>query len=89
MLNSKVYVGRVCHTRLRPQRHQFCYRLFMLYLDLDEIPEVFDAYWLWQTRPTYTLLFSMGARHQKRHKPQLRCAHHLHENQTPNKHHKS
>ena len=52
MLNSKVYVGRVCHTRLRPQRHQFCYRLFMLYLDLDEIPDVFDAYWLWSARST-------------------------------------
>ena len=52
MLNSKVYVGRVCHTRIRPQRHQFCYRLFMLYLDLDEIPDVFDAFWLWSARST-------------------------------------
>jgi DUF1365 family protein len=29
--------------------HSFQYRLFMMYLDLDEIPQVFHGRWLWST----------------------------------------
>jgi len=51
-LNSRLYTGRVYHQRTHPQPHGFCYRLFMMYLDLDELPKLFDRYWLWSaTRP--------------------------------------
>jgi len=51
-LNSRLYTGRVSHRRKHPRPHGFCYRLFMVYLDLDELPKLFDSYWLWSaTRP--------------------------------------
>ncbi|MCB9558465.1 MAG: DUF1365 domain-containing protein [Deltaproteobacteria bacterium] len=37
-LASAIYVGRVAHVRHVPRRHAFAYRLYMLYLDLDELP---------------------------------------------------
>jgi uncharacterized protein len=38
MSASALYVGRLTHVRHAPRRHAFSYRLYMLYLDLDEIP---------------------------------------------------
>jgi DUF1365 family protein len=38
MLNSALYFGKVMHKRLQPFTHAFTYRVFSLYLDLDEIP---------------------------------------------------
>ena len=35
---SALYLGRVMHKRLRPFVHAFTYRVFSLYLDLDELP---------------------------------------------------
>ena len=49
-MNSCIYVGRVSHHRYRPKPHRFQYRLFMMYLDLDELPGLFDRYWLWSVR---------------------------------------
>jgi len=36
-MRSRLYVGRVRHTRLRPRRHDFTYRVFYLMLDLDQL----------------------------------------------------
>jgi DUF1365 family protein len=30
-----------------PKQHQFSYKLFLVYLDLSELPSVFDRFWLW------------------------------------------
>ncbi len=49
-MNSQLYVGQVRHRRFQPRKHHFAYRLFMLYLDLDEIDRVFDGRWFWSTR---------------------------------------
>ncbi len=46
-MHSRLYVGQVRHRRLQPRAHQFSYRLFMLYLDLDELPTLFQRFWLW------------------------------------------
>jgi len=35
---------------MRPAEHAFEYRLFMLYLDLAELEQVFAGRWLWSTR---------------------------------------
>ena len=32
---------------MAPVRHEFSYRMFMLYLDLSELPQLFDRRWLW------------------------------------------
>lgn len=50
MRQSCLYRGRVRHRRFAPSHHAFEYGLFMLYLDLDELPELFDRYWLWSSR---------------------------------------
>lgn len=50
-LNSAIYDGRVRHRRFEPVEREFSYRIFMVYLDLDEIPEVMNIHPLWSTRP--------------------------------------
>lgn len=51
-MQSCLYEGVVRHRRLRPVEHAFSKRLFMVYLDLDELSEVFRGRWLWSaTRP--------------------------------------
>lgn len=44
---SAIYEGRVRHRRLTPVEHAFDYPLFMMYLDLDELPTLFSRYMLW------------------------------------------
>lgn len=46
-LASGVYVGTVRHRRARPKRHELTAPLFMMYLDLEELPRVFAGRWLW------------------------------------------
>lgn len=48
--NSRLYVGRVRHHRHSPKEHRFSYSLFMLFLDLDELPSLFDRYWFWSAK---------------------------------------
>ena len=49
-LESCLYHGVVKHRRFAPVPHHFGYRLFMVYLDLDELDTVFAGRWLWSTR---------------------------------------
>ncbi|MFO1428964.1 MAG: DUF1365 domain-containing protein [Candidatus Competibacteraceae bacterium] len=49
-MNSCLYLGQVRHRRFQPQHHAFRYRLFMVYLDLAELEQVFNKRWLWSTR---------------------------------------
>lgn len=39
-MHSCIYEGRVIHSRRTPIHHRFAYRLFMAYLDLDEMRDV-------------------------------------------------
>ena len=47
---SKIYSGAVVHARRSPTQHKFTYSLFMMYLDLDELPHLFDRFWCWSAR---------------------------------------
>lgn len=49
-VRSAVYTGEVHHRRTAPVRNEFRYRLFMLYLDLAELPGLFDPYLLWSAK---------------------------------------
>lgn len=49
-LLSAIYEGVVRHRRRSPRAHAFQYRVAQLYLDLDEIEQVFRRRWLWSTR---------------------------------------
>ncbi len=46
-MDSCIYEGRVRHTRRAPAEHAFDYRLFLMYLDLEELPRLFDKRWFW------------------------------------------
>ncbi len=47
---SCLYEGSVRHRRTAPVAGEFRYPLFMAYLDLDELPALFERAWLWSSR---------------------------------------
>ena len=49
-LHSAIYTGWLRHRRYSPREHAFKYRVFMMYLDLDELDQVFSKTPLWSTR---------------------------------------
>jgi len=49
-MNSRIYKGWVEHRRMAPREHRFRYRMFMLYLDLAELPQLFDRTPFWSAR---------------------------------------
>jgi DUF1365 family protein len=49
-MHSRIYKGWVRHRRAAPTRHHFRYRLFMMYLDLAELPRLFDRVPFWSAR---------------------------------------
>jgi uncharacterized protein len=48
--NSRLYEGSIRHRHREPGGGELHHRLFMAYLDLDELPEVFDGHLLWSAR---------------------------------------
>ena len=46
-MRSCLYVGRISHRRHEPVEHEFEYPLWMAWLDLDELDDVFRGRWLW------------------------------------------
>lgn len=44
---SCLYEGVVCHRRSVPSPHQFQQHLYLLYLDLEELPSLFRQFWFW------------------------------------------
>lgn len=48
-MHSCVYEGQVRHRRFSPTAHAFSYALFLMYLDLDELPTLFTGRWLWSS----------------------------------------
>lgn len=49
-MKSAIYTGWVRHRRRSPREHEFCYRVFMPYLCLDELPDLFDNCPGWSAR---------------------------------------
>jgi uncharacterized protein len=49
-MHSALYIGLLRHRRFAPRAHEFSRRLFMMYVDLAELPEVFRGRWLWSTQ---------------------------------------
>jgi DUF1365 family protein len=49
-MRSAIYSGWVRHRRREPTTNRFRYRLFMMYLDLAELPTLFRRFWLWSAR---------------------------------------
>jgi len=49
-VDSCIFEGRVSHSRREPVTHRFTYRIFLMYVDLAELPTLFDRYWLWSAK---------------------------------------
>lgn len=49
-MNSCLYVGQLQHRRHAPRGNVFRYRIYMTLIDLDELPHLFDRFWLWSAR---------------------------------------
>lgn len=50
MTASSLYTGHIRHRRFGPRRNDFRYRIFLTYLDLAELPTLFDRRWFWSAR---------------------------------------
>ena len=48
-MESCIYEGWVRHRRFEPCEHVFQYRMYMMYLDLGELPTLFDRFLLWSS----------------------------------------
>lgn len=46
-MKSRIYEGIVRHRRVTPRQHEFQYRVFMPYICLDELPDLFADKPLW------------------------------------------
>jgi len=49
-MKSALYSGSIQHRRFGPVPNSFRYRIFMSYLDLAELPGLFDRRWFWSAR---------------------------------------
>ncbi len=49
-MHSSIYQGYLRHRRFRPHQHKFTYQVFMMYLDLDELDQVFAISPFWSTK---------------------------------------
>ncbi len=59
-MDSCIYEGQVRHNRTTPVGHTFTYRLFMMYLDLDELPGLFEKRWFWSASRPALARFNRG-----------------------------
>jgi DUF1365 family protein len=68
-MHSCIYTGWVRHRRYEPTRNEFRYRLFMMYLDLREVPTVFDRFWCWSATGPALARFKREDYHGDRDEP--------------------
>lgn len=47
VMHSAIYQGSLRHRRFFPKRHEFTYTSTLFYIDLDELPELFDGVTGW------------------------------------------
>lgn len=48
-MESCIFEGTIRHRRFTPVEHGYAYSLFMMYLDLDELPQIFRHRWAWSS----------------------------------------
>jgi DUF1365 family protein len=59
-MKSCIYEGSVHHKRSAPNKHSFQNRIFLMYLDLDELDQVFGCHWFWSARKAAFARFRRG-----------------------------
>ena len=48
-MESCIFEGLIKHHRYSPVSHEFKYRMFMMYIDLNELEDIFCGRWLWSS----------------------------------------
>ena len=81
-MQSSIFVGQVSHSRKSPLEHAFDYRVFMAYLDLDELDDVFRNRWFWSTRRPALARFRREDHLGDPKRPLVDCVRDLVENET-------
>lgn len=59
-MKSRIFEGWVGHRRTSPNRHEFRYRICLVYLELSELEDLFDKRWLWSARRPALAWFKRG-----------------------------
>jgi len=72
-LQSCLYEGVVGHRRERPVLHSFRNRLFLQYVDLDEVDRVFRVQFLWSTNALSLVRFRRADYHGDSNRPLADC----------------
>eukprot|EP01114_Cavostelium_apophysatum_P014730 TRINITY_DN3891_c0_g1_i1.p1 TRINITY_DN3891_c0_g1~~TRINITY_DN3891_c0_g1_i1.p1 ORF type:complete len:326 (-),score=57.80 TRINITY_DN3891_c0_g1_i1:4-870(-) len=50
---NRIFIGNVMHSRKQPKKHSFGYKIFMMYVELNEnVDNAFDQFYLWSSNPT-------------------------------------
>ena len=58
-MKSAIYTGNIFHQRFQPIKHHFNYKIFMAYIDLDEIDSLMPQSFFWGVnRPALISFFS-------------------------------
>ena len=81
-MKSCIYEGQVSHTRTAPVLHRFNYQLFMMYLDLDELPTLFSRRWFWSGSRAALARFRREEHLGESDRPLSECVRDLVEQQT-------
>jgi len=72
-LQSCLYDGFVSHRRERPVLHRFRNRLYLQYIDLEEVEQVFRVPFLWSTRALSIVRFRRADYHGDPNRPLAEC----------------
>lgn len=59
-LNSGIYQGQIRHRRFSPKQHNFSYQMYMLALDIDELPQLNQQSWLFKVNRWAPLRFDFS-----------------------------
>ena len=81
-MKSSIYRGRVKHRRFAPTGHEFSYQLFMMFIDLDELPDLFKGSWFWSARRASLAWFRRKDHFGDPQKTLKSCVYDLVENET-------
>ena len=68
-MRSCLYTGTIRHRRFTPRPHDFAYRIYLTCIDLAELPQLFDRYWLWSARRPALAWFRRADFHGDPHVP--------------------
>lgn len=67
--SSCLYVGHIQHRRFRPRANSFRYRIYLSFIDLAELDEVFAGRWFWSAKRPALAWFRRVDYHGDAHLP--------------------